>query len=171
MWHNPVSPDHHGEVGALSRVIPPQHPNITGEQDYLILITRSWGKRVWWNSVTLFISCWEPFVSNWNQQMLKHGRQTVSDGESALEYLIMFSPSVINHDVLISPADVILSVFLCLWCLKAPSQCNPVLILITPYSPRHKAARVGRAAAAPERCFEADAPGHRPVPGYYCPLY
>ena len=54
-------------------------------------------------------------MSNWNQQMLKHGRQTVSDGESALEYLIMFSPSVINHDVLISPgADVILSVFMCL---------------------------------------------------------
>ena len=53
-------------------------------------------------------------MSNWNQQMLKHGQQTVSDGESALEYLIMFSPSVIsNHDVLISPAaDVILSVFM-----------------------------------------------------------
>ena len=48
-------------------------------------------------------------MSNWNQQMLKHGRQTVFDGESALEYP-MFLPSVILNYVLISPADEILSV-------------------------------------------------------------
>ena len=45
--------------------------------------------------------------------MLKHGRQTVFDGESALEYP-MFLPSVIINYVLISPADEILSVFMCL---------------------------------------------------------
>ena len=64
-------------------------------------------------------------MSNWNQQMLKHGQQTVSDGESALETLIMFSPSVIsNHDVLISPADVILSV--CIYVFVMVEGSKPV---------------------------------------------
>ena len=58
-------------------------------------------------------------MSNWNQQMLKHGRQTVSDDGSQLQNILSsvfkFSSSVdiINH-VLISPADAILSVFMCL---------------------------------------------------------